>query len=150
MRQRQRQMSRNRMMAAVKDADVIVVNPIHIAVALKYDPERGAPRVVAKGSGFVAEKIRERAEEHDIPTVQDIPLARTLNRICDIDDEIPGEMFEAVAKLLAFVFTMRSRGTSSGFHRMPGSLDMAEADAMEEKRLQAKEAAERSLAASST
>ncbi len=130
-RQKQRQMSRNRMMAAVKDADVVVVNPVHIAVALKYDPIKGAPKVVAKGAGFVAEKIRERADESKVPLIQDVPLARTLHHACDIDDEIPAELFEGVARLLAFVFALRSRGTSAGFHKMPGTPDVEEADRLE-------------------
>ena len=88
-RQRQRQFSRNRMMAAMKSADVVIVNPVHIAVALQYDPEKGAPRVLAKGAGFVAEKIKEKAEELKLPLVQDIPLARAIHKSCDIDDEIP-------------------------------------------------------------
>ncbi len=130
-RQKQFQISRNRMMQALKDADVVVVNPIHVAVALKYDALTGAPRVIAKGAGFLAEKIREKAEEHNVPMVQDIPLARTLHRICDLDDEIPAEMFEAVARVLAFVFALRNRGTAQGFHKMPGTPDLEEYEAQE-------------------
>ena len=73
-------MSRNRMMADVADADVVLVNPTHVAVALRYDPAKGAPRVVAKGGGEVAAKIRAIAEENRIPMVQDIPLARALHK----------------------------------------------------------------------
>lgn len=136
-KQKQREMSRNRMMAAINDADVVVVNPVHIALALKYDPSRGAPRVVAKGAGFVAEKIKEKAEEGRVPIVQDIPLARALHKACDIDDEIPWQMFEAVAMVLAFVFGLKNRGSAAGFHKMPGTPDLEEADRLEaeEKKL---------------
>ena len=127
-RRKQRQMSRNRMMAAMNEADVIVVNPVHIAIALKYDPEKGAPKVLAKGAGFIAEKIREKAEENDIPMVQDIPLARALHRACDVDDEIPAALFQAVARVLAFVFALRGRGTSSGFHKMPGTPELEDVE----------------------
>lgn len=102
-RARQLAISRNRMLSAVADADVVLVNPTHIAVALKYQPGRGAPRVVAKGAGAIAAKIRERAHEHRVPVVEDKPLARTLYRICELDEEIPSELYVAVAKILAFV-----------------------------------------------
>lgn len=130
-RAKARAMSRNRMMQAVKEADVVVVNPVHIAVALKYDPEVGAPKVIAKGAGFVAEKIRDNAGENSIPIVQDILLARALHKSCEIDDEIPGQMFEAVAMVLAFVFSMKKRGGANGFHKMPGTPDLEEADRIE-------------------
>ncbi len=134
-RQKQRQLSRNRMLAAINDADAVIVNPVHVAVALKYDPEKGAPKVVAKGAGFVAEKIRERAEEERVPLIQDIPLARALHANCELDDEIPLEFFEAVARVLAFVYGLRRRGFATGLHVMPGSPDMAEADRMESEEL---------------
>jgi flagellar biosynthetic protein FlhB len=82
-------MSRNRMMSAVADADVLLINPTHVAVALAYEPTRGAPRVVAKGSGEVATRLRARAEECRVPMVQDIPLARALHASCDLDQEVP-------------------------------------------------------------
>lgn len=135
-RQKQRAMSRNRMMSAIKDADVVVVNPVHVAVALKYqmDGKAGAPKVVAKGAGFVAEKIREQADEHQIPILQDIPLARTLHRVCEVDEEIPADLFEAVAMVLAFVFGLKNRGQAKGFHKMPGTPELAEYEAGEEQR----------------
>ena len=138
-RQKQRAMSRNRMMASIKDADVVIVNPVHVAVALQYDISKGAPRVVAKGAGFVAEKIREVADEHKIPLIQDIPLARTLHRTCEVDEEIPMEMFEAVAQLLAFVFGLKNRGTAHGFHKMPGTPDLAEYERDEARKAAAAE-----------
>jgi len=131
MRQKQRAMSRNRMMAAIPDADVVVVNPVHVAIALSYDSEKGAPRVVAKGAGFVADKIREKADEHNILLVQDVPLARTLHRLCDVDDEIPVEIFESVARLLAFVFALRSNGKGLGLHKMPGTPEVDEYERQE-------------------
>ena len=112
-------MSRNRMMSEVADADVLLVNPTHVAVALKYDPLKGAPRVVAKGAGEVAAKLRARAEECRIPMVQDIPLARALHGSCEIGQEVPAQLFTAVARVLAFVMHLSSKGVRGGMHR-PG------------------------------
>ena len=115
----QMSMSRNRMMAEVADADVLLVNPVHVAVALKYEAVKGAPRVVAKGAGEVAAKLRERAAEARVPLVQDIPLARALHASCDIGQEVPPQLFTAVARVLAFVMHLNARGVRGGFHR-PG------------------------------
>jgi flagellar biosynthesis protein FlhB len=115
----QMSMSRNRMMAEVADADVLLVNPTHVAVALKYDPAKGAPRVVAKGAGEVATKLREIAAEARVPLVQDIPLARALHASCDLGQEVPAQLFTAVARVLAFVMHLGARGVKGGFHR-PG------------------------------
>jgi flagellar biosynthetic protein FlhB len=112
-------MSRNRMMAEVADADVLLVNPTHVAVALKYEPDRGAPRVVAKGADEVAAKLRERAAEARVPLVQDVPLARALHASCEIGQEVPAQLFTAVARVLAFVMQLSARGVRGGFHR-PG------------------------------
>ncbi len=112
-------MSRNRMMSEVADADVLLVNPTHVAVALKYDPEKGAPRVVAKGSGEVAARLRALAEEARVPMVQDIPLARALHGSCDLGQEVPAQLFTAVARVLAFVMQLSARGVRGGVHR-PG------------------------------
>jgi flagellar biosynthetic protein FlhB len=112
-------MSRNRMMAEVADADVLLVNPTHVAVALKYEASRGAPRVVAKGAGEVAARLRARAEEARVPMVQDIPLARALHASCELGQEIPPQLFNAVARVLAFVMQLGARGVYGGFHR-PG------------------------------
>jgi flagellar biosynthesis protein FlhB len=112
-------MSRNRMMAEVADADVLLINPTHVAVALKYEPQRGAPRVVAKGSGEIATRLRARAEECRVPMVQDIPLARALHGSCDIGQEVPAQLFTAVARVLAFVMHLSTRGVRGGVHR-PG------------------------------
>ena len=100
----QRSMARNRMISDMSAADVVVTNPTHIAVALKYDPARsGAPTVLAVGAGSLALRIRERAAEAAIPIVEAKPLARALWRACDVGDEIPITLYEAVANVLAFV-----------------------------------------------
>jgi flagellar biosynthetic protein FlhB len=119
-RSRQMAMSRNRMMAAVADADVVVVNPTHVAVAIRYVPGTGAPRLVAKGAGAVAAKIREQAVAKRVPMVEDIPLARALHAACAIDQEIPAYLFTAVARVLAFVMQLKRRGAALGKHSMPG------------------------------
>jgi flagellar biosynthetic protein FlhB len=124
-RQRQMAMARNRQMADVPTADVVMVNPTHVAVALRYDPAKGAPRVVAKGSGVIAAKIRELATEHRIPMVQDIPLARALHGGCEVGQEIPAEFYGAVAKVLAFVMSMKARGSAAGVHRNPNATTVA-------------------------
>jgi flagellar biosynthetic protein FlhB len=117
-RSRAMAMSRSRMMQAVPTADVVLVNPTHVAVALKYEPGRGAPRVVAKGADHVAARIRALADENRIPMVQDIPLARTLFAACDIGREIPEDLYKAVATVLAFIMTLKSRGSAAGMHRL--------------------------------
>jgi flagellar biosynthetic protein FlhB len=112
-------MSRNRMMADAAEADVLLVNPTHVAVALKYDPMKGAPRVVAKGAGEVASRLRAIAQENRVPMVQDIPLARALHASCELGQEVPAQLFTAVARVLAFVMHLGARGVKGGFHR-PG------------------------------
>jgi flagellar biosynthetic protein FlhB len=120
-RSRQLAMSRNRMMAELPNADVVVVNPTHVAVALRYEPDKGAPRLVAKGAGAVAAKIRAVAAEHRIPMVQDVPLARALHAGCEIGQEIPPHFYAAVAKVLAFVMSLKARGSAAGLHHPPPS-----------------------------
>jgi flagellar biosynthesis protein FlhB len=115
----QMSMSRNRMMSDVAEADVLLVNPTHVAVALKYDPAKGAPRVVAKGAGEVATRLRAIAQENRVPLVQDIPLARALHSSCELGQEVPAQLFTAVARVLAFVMHLGARGVKGGFHR-PG------------------------------
>jgi len=105
----QMEMARKRMMSAVPDADVIVTNPTHISVAIKYDAiEHSAPIVLAKGSGDIAMKIREIAKEHRIPIVEDKPLARVLNKTVEIGQQIPDNLFKAVAEILAYVYQLKS------------------------------------------
>ena len=106
----QHESARRRMMSRVKDADVIVTNPTHYAVALEYKPDTmAAPRVVAKGRNWIAQKIKELGREHDIPTVENVPLARALYRSVDIEQEIPMELYKAVAEVLAYVYKIRKR-----------------------------------------
>lgn len=109
LRRRQMQMSRGRMMAAVLGADVVVTNPTHFAVALRYDGTRPAPVVVAKGRDLVALKIRTVAREHDVPVVENPPLARTLYDTVELDAEIPEHLYRAIAELLAFVYRTARR-----------------------------------------
>jgi flagellar biosynthetic protein FlhB len=118
-RSRQLAMARNRMMADIAQADVVLVNPTHVAVALRYEPEKGAPRVVARGAGAIAAKIRERAGEESVPLVRDVPLARALYTSTKVGQEIPAELFAAVAQVLAFVISRRTRGQRGGSHRSP-------------------------------
>ena len=124
-RARQMAMARNRQMADVPTADVVLVNPTHVAVALRYEPQKGAPRVVAKGQGPVALKIRELAAEHRVPMVEDKPLARALHGSVDVGAEISAEFYGSVAKVLAFVMSLKARGSAAGLHRNPNSASAA-------------------------
>jgi len=115
MRQMARQMARRRMMAAVPDADLVVMNPTHYAVALKYDEATmAAPKVVAKGTDLVAMKIRDLATEHKVPVLEAPPLARALYANCEIDQEVPKVLFNAVAQVLAWVYQLRQAATVRG------------------------------------
>ena len=108
-RRRQMQAARARMMADVPTADVVVTNPTHFAVALKYDAEKAAPEVVAKGSDLVAHKIRELAAESGVPVIADPPLARSLHGTVEVGHQIPEELYQAVAGLLAYVYRTARR-----------------------------------------
>lgn len=106
-RSQQREMARKRMMSEVPKADVVVTNPTHFAVALKYDRERmGAPQVVAKGTALVAQKIRELAQANKVPVVEAPPLARALYRHADIGEQVPVALYTAVAEILAYVYQL--------------------------------------------
>lgn len=118
-RSRQLAAARNRMMADVPQADVVLVNPVHVAVALRYESSRGTPRVVAKGAGAVAARIRAVADESRVPMVEDIPLARALHASCEVGQEIPPELYHAVAQVLAFVLSRKAKGVAAGRHRSP-------------------------------
>ncbi|MDY7538000.1 flagellar biosynthesis protein FlhB [Undibacterium sp. RTI2.1] len=108
-RAQQREMARRRMMSEVPTADVVVTNPTHYAVALKYkDGSNGAPRVVAKGADAVAAKIRELAAENNIPLLEAPPLARALFKHTELGDEIPETLYAAVAEVLAYVFQLKT------------------------------------------
>jgi flagellar biosynthetic protein FlhB len=107
-KQRMREMANRRMMAAVPTADLVVMNPSHYAVALKYDETSGlAPRVVAKGADLVAMRIRDLARASRVPVLQAPPLARALYAHCEVDQEIPARLFSAVAQVLAWVYQLR-------------------------------------------
>ena len=103
----QREAARRRMMQAVPKADVVVTNPMHFAVALKYEEKTmAAPLVVAKGSQLVAERIKELARENRVPIVEAPPLARALHRHGEVGDVIPAALFTAVAQVLAYVYQL--------------------------------------------
>jgi flagellar biosynthesis protein FlhB len=103
------QAARARMMAAVPEADVVVTNPTHYAVALRYDGAKLAPEVVAKGQDLIAMQIRRVAQENDVPIVPDPPLARALHSSTEIGQVIPEELYAAVAQVLAFVYRLAAR-----------------------------------------
>jgi flagellar biosynthetic protein FlhB len=109
LRRRQLQAARARMMAAVPQADVVVVNPTHFAVALKYDGTRPAPECVAKGQDLIALQIRRLAEEHGVPVIEDRPLARSLHAAIEIGQLVPEELYQAVAQVLAYVYRVAKR-----------------------------------------
>jgi flagellar biosynthesis protein FlhB len=117
-RQQQRAMARRRMMSEVPRADVVVTNPTHYAVALAYkEGQGGAPQVLAKGAGLVAARIRELAAQCDIPTLSAAPLARALYHHVELGQEIPAELYAAVAEVLAWVYQLR--GWNSGLGTEP-------------------------------
>lgn len=105
----QRELANKRMMTEIPKADVIITNPTHLAVALKYSANLPAPQVIAKGAGAVALKIRELAKEHEIPIVENKPLARTMFKTLKIGQIIPRELFNAVAEVLAYVYKLKRK-----------------------------------------
>ena len=115
----QREAARRRMMAAVPTADVIVTNPTHFAVALAYKSGMGAPRVVAKGMGEVARRIREVGAENGVPLLEAPPLARALHRHVELEQEIPGSLYAAVAEALAWVYQLTSWKKTGGQYPVP-------------------------------
>ena len=109
-RQAQREAAQRRMMGGVPQADVVVTNPIHIACALKYDPTTmKTPLLVAKGKRIVAQDIKDIAEEHNIPIVENVSLARSLFDSTDVNEKVPFELYKAVAEVLAFVYKLKSK-----------------------------------------
>ncbi len=107
-RQKQRQMAMMRMMEAVPEADVVITNPTHFAVALKYDSEKtGAPVVTAKGQDYLAQRIKEIAKESKVEIVENKPVAQALYKNCDIGHEIPLELYQTVAEILAYVYKQK-------------------------------------------
>ncbi|MHC8360727.1 flagellar biosynthesis protein FlhB [Pseudomonas sp. LS2P72] len=114
-RQLQREMSQRRMMAAIPDADVVITNPTHYAVALKYDPDKGgAPMLVAKGNDFLALKIREIAVANEVLLLESPALARSIYYSTELDQEIPGGLYLAVAQVLAYVYQIRQHRAGKG------------------------------------
>jgi len=115
-RQKMREISMRRMMQHVPQADVIITNPTHYAVALQYDMmsgKGGAPKLIAKGVDFMAKRIRESAIESNIPIVENPPLARAIYADVDVDEEIPEELYVAVAEIMAYVFKLRNQAQAS-------------------------------------
>jgi flagellar biosynthetic protein FlhB len=102
-------MAMSRMMAAVPEADVVITNPTHYAVALAYTADQPAPRVVAKGADHTAARIREAAREHGVTILEDPPLARSLYAAAEVGDFVPAESFAAVAEILAYVYRLTGR-----------------------------------------
>jgi len=114
-RQLQHEMTQRRMMQAVPQADVVITNPTHFAVALKYDPEKGqAPMLLAKGSDFTALKIREIAQEHKVMLLESPALARSIYHTTELDQEIPAGLYLAVAQVLAYVYQIRQYQAGKG------------------------------------
>ena len=110
-KQKQRQISMRRMMQQVPKADVIITNPTHFAVAMKYDAKvSDAPIVIAKGQDFIALRIKEVAKENKIEIVENKPLARNLYDTVEVGQAIPPELFQAVAEILAFVYSLKGKG----------------------------------------
>ena len=115
-RAQQRAMARKRMMAEIPKADVIVTNPTHYSVALKYEEGKmRAPRVVAKGAHLLALKIREIGQEHQVPVLEAPPLARALYHHAELGDEIPQTLYNAVAEVLAYVYQLRRYREAGGY-----------------------------------
>lgn len=101
--------ARKRMMASVPKADVVITNPVHFAVALKYDQTTMiAPKVCAKGRGYIAEKIKDIAGKNNVPIIENKPLAQVLYKIVDVDETIPAELYKAVAEVLAYIYNIKS------------------------------------------
>ncbi|MDR3055315.1 MAG: flagellar type III secretion system protein FlhB [Zoogloeaceae bacterium] len=115
----QREAARRRMMSAVPEADVIVTNPTHFAVALAYKNGMGAPKVIAKGMGEIAHKIRSIGAEHGVPLLEAPPLARALYRHTEIDQEIPASLYSAVAEVLAYVYQLSQWRRQGGNYPRP-------------------------------
>ncbi len=120
----QQEMARRRMMQEVPKADVIVVNPTHFAVALRYDEKRmRAPVVVAKGADLIAARIREIATEHAVPIFEAPPLARVLYRNVELGGEIPAPLYNAVAQVLTYIYQLKTAIRSGGLQPQRPTID---------------------------
>lgn len=125
-RSQQREIARNRMMSEVPKADVVVTNPTHFAVALKYDKDKmGAPQVVAKGMNLVAAKIRELASENNVPVLELPPLARALHRHVEIGEAVPSSLYTAVAEVMAYIYQLNQFMAQGGKNILPPVLPVA-------------------------
>lgn len=114
-REKQREMAVRRMMSAIPQADVIITNPTELAIALQYvADEMHAPKVVAKGGGVVAEKIRQVAKDNGVPIIENKPLAQSLFKLTDVGDYVPPQLFKAVAEILAYVYNLDRKKHSFG------------------------------------
>jgi len=114
-RRRQRRMAMSRMMQDVPTADVVVTNPTHFAVALRYrGDEMAAPKVIAKGQDLIAQRIKQIARENNVPVVENKPLARALFAAVEVDQEIPYDLFQGVAQILAYIYSLKRRGARVG------------------------------------
>lgn len=112
-RRRQTELSRNRMLHDVATADVVIANPTHLVVALRYDPGEGAPRVLAKGADHLADKLKTIARRHGVPITTNVPLARALYRQCRVGQHVPAALYQAVAVVLAAAYRRTGRGPGS-------------------------------------
>jgi flagellar biosynthetic protein FlhB len=111
-RQIQRETAQKRMMQDVPKADVVITNPTHFAIALKYDSETmNAPTVIAKGQNLIAQKIKEIALENGIPVIEDKPLAQALFKMCEVGQLVPHSLYRAVAEVLAYVYRLKGKVT---------------------------------------
>jgi flagellar biosynthesis protein FlhB len=117
-----RAFSQNRMIAAAGEADVLIVNPTHFAVAVKYDRSVGVPVVLARGSDKIALRMREVAKESSVPVIEEKPLARALYWSCEVGDSVPRELFEGVARVLAFVYALVPSASRRDSYQLPMSV----------------------------
>lgn len=115
LRQRARALARQRMMQQVPTADVVITNPTHFAIAIKYEPGMEAPTVVAKGERLIAQQIKKLARESNVPMVENKPLAQALFKACQVGQSVPPELYKAVAEVLAFVYRMRPGRAPTGY-----------------------------------
>jgi flagellar biosynthetic protein FlhB len=109
------EMAQRRMMESIPQADVVITNPTHLALAIQFDAKQMiAPRVLAKGAGFIAERIKEIAREHHVPIVEDKALAQVMYKMVEIGDDIPVELYRAVAEILAYVYRLKGQYAGAG------------------------------------
>lgn len=115
LRQRARALARQRMIAQVPQADVVITNPTHFAIAIKYGPGMDAPMVIAKGERLIAQQIKKAAREHGVPTIENKPLAQALFKSCQVGQAVPPELYKAVAEVLAFVYRVYPQRAPTGY-----------------------------------